>query len=63
MHSIATGIMSGIGFGPWTGAIRLAQGCSLWSREHVPVTLIEQPHVYPWATVLRVPTSDGVACR
>ncbi len=21
---------------------------------------IEQPHVYPWSTVLRVPTDDGV---
>jgi hypothetical protein len=35
-----------------------------WIRKHVPGTLIEpieQPHVYPWATVLRVPTSEGVA--
>jgi hypothetical protein len=35
-----------------------------WIRAHVPGTVIEaieQPHVYPWATVLRVPTSDGVA--
>ncbi|HET7235829.1 MAG TPA: hypothetical protein VFK59_05290 [Actinomycetota bacterium] len=35
-----------------------------WIRVHVPGTVIEpieQPHLYPWATVLRVPTSGGVA--
>lgn len=34
-----------------------------WIRAHVPGTLIgpiEQPHIYPWATALRAPTSDGV---
>lgn len=34
-----------------------------WIRGHAPGSLtdpIEQPHIYPWATVLRVPTSDGV---
>lgn len=31
-----------------------------WIREHANVTgPIEQPHVYPWSTVLRVPTADG----
>jgi hypothetical protein len=31
-----------------------------WIRERVDVTgSIEQPHVYPWSTVLRVPTDDG----
>ena len=33
-----------------------------WILEHVPGSLtepIEQPHVYPWATVLRAPTSEG----
>jgi hypothetical protein len=34
-----------------------------WIRANVPGTSagsIEQPHVYPWATVLRVPSPDGV---
>lgn len=34
-----------------------------WIRAHSPGALtgpIEQPHVYPWATVLRAPTSGGV---
>jgi hypothetical protein len=31
-----------------------------WIREHANVTdPIEQPHVYPWSTVLQVPTADG----
>jgi hypothetical protein len=31
-----------------------------WIREHAQVTgPIEQPHVYPWSTVMRVPTADG----
>ena len=31
-----------------------------WIRERVDVTgSIEQPHVYPWSTVLRVPTAEG----
>jgi hypothetical protein len=31
-----------------------------WIRERARVTgRIEQPHVYPWSTVLRVPTDDG----
>lgn len=31
-----------------------------WIRERTRVTgPIEQPHVYPWSTVLRVPTADG----
>ena len=31
-----------------------------WIRERAQVTgPIEQPHVYPWSTVLRVPTADG----
>jgi hypothetical protein len=31
-----------------------------WIRERVGVTgPIEQPHVYPWSTVMRVPTADG----
>jgi hypothetical protein len=31
-----------------------------WIREHARVSgPIEQPHVYPWATVLRVPTAEG----
>jgi hypothetical protein len=31
-----------------------------WIRERVEVDgAIEQPHVYPWSTVLRVPTADG----
>ena len=36
---------------------------SAWIREQVDgglIESIEQPHVYPWSTVLRVPTSDGV---
>ena len=34
-----------------------------WIRAHASGDLtgpIEQPHVYPWATVLRVPTSEGL---
>ena len=31
-----------------------------WIRERVEVTgPIDQPHVYPWSTVLHVPTADG----
>lgn len=31
-----------------------------WIRERAQVSgRIEQPHVYPWSTVLRVPTADG----
>ena len=34
---------------------------SVWIRERVgePAGAIEQPHVQPWSTVLRVPTDDG----
>ena len=38
-------------------------GAHAWIRANVPGTpagSIEQPYVYPWATVLRVPSSDGV---
>jgi hypothetical protein len=32
-----------------------------WIRERVDVTgSIEQPHIYPWSTVLRVPTAEGL---
>ena len=32
-----------------------------WIREQAGVTgPIEQPHVFPWSTVLRVPTDDGL---
>lgn len=32
-----------------------------WIREHARVTgPVEQPHVYPWSTVVRVPTGDGL---
>jgi hypothetical protein len=31
-----------------------------WIRERIEVAgAIEQPHVYPWSTVLRVPTAEG----
>jgi phosphotransferase family enzyme len=31
-----------------------------WIRNHVRITgQVEQPHVYPWSTVLRVPTAEG----
>jgi Phosphotransferase enzyme family len=33
-----------------------------WIRAHTPGSItgvIEQPHVYPWSTVMRVPTEDG----
>ena len=31
-----------------------------WIRQRVRVTgAIEQPHVYPWATAMRVPTAAG----
>ena len=39
----------------------MARGGDAWIRDHVEVTgEIEQPHVYWWSTVLRVPTADGV---
>ena len=44
----------------WTRPEWLAEATS-WVREQVEVTgEIEQPHVYWWSTVLRVPTVDGV---
>jgi Phosphotransferase enzyme family len=43
----------------WTDAGWLAEAHA-WIRGHVEVTgEIEQPHVRPWSTVLRVPTADG----
>jgi Phosphotransferase enzyme family len=31
-----------------------------WIRKHVRITgRVEQPHVYPWSTVLRVPSAEG----
>jgi Phosphotransferase enzyme family len=45
----------------WTRPDWLAEATS-WVRDQVEVTgEIEQPHVYWWSTVLRVPTADGVA--
>lgn len=44
----------------WTRSDWLAQAEAL-IREEVDVRgAIEQPHVYWWSTVLRVPTADGV---
>jgi Phosphotransferase enzyme family len=44
----------------WTRPNWLAEA-DAWIRGQVDVTgEIEQPHVYWWSTVLRVPTSDGV---
>ena len=43
----------------WTDPAWLAEAHA-WIRSHVSVTgEIEQPHVRPWSTVLRVPTADG----
>jgi hypothetical protein len=43
----------------WTDPGWLA-AAEAWIRSHVHVTgEIEQPHVRPWSTVLRVPTADG----
>ena len=31
------------------------------SRQHIQITgSIEQPHIYPWSTVLRIPTDQGI---
>jgi hypothetical protein len=44
----------------WTDPAWLAEA-EAWIRRHVaPTGEIEQPHVRPWATALRVPTADGV---
>jgi len=44
---------------PWEDPAFLAEARS-WIEAHVHVTgEIEQPHVRPWSTVLRVPTSGG----
>jgi hypothetical protein len=44
---------------PWTQPDWLA-GVRTWIDERVEVTgEVEQPHVRPWATALRVPTSEG----
>lgn len=44
---------------PWTDPTWLAQAHE-WIRAHVePVGPIEQPHVRPWSTILRVPTAGG----
>ena len=44
----------------WTRSDWLAEA-EAWIRGQVDVTgEIEQPHVYWWSTVLRVPTADGV---
>jgi hypothetical protein len=44
---------------PWTDPAWLAEAHA-WIRSQVePTGAIEQPHVRPWSTVLRVPTSDG----
>lgn len=44
----------------WTDPEWLAEA-EAWIRRHVePVAGIEQPHVRPWATALRVPTAEGV---
>jgi hypothetical protein len=43
----------------WTDPSWLAEAHA-WIRAHVePTGAIEQPHVRPWSTVLRVPTSGG----
>ena len=43
----------------WTDPDWLAEAHA-WIAAHVPPTgEIEQPHVLPWATVMRVPTADG----
>jgi hypothetical protein len=43
----------------WTSAEWLAEA-DAWIRSHVDrVGEIEQPHVRPWSTVMRVPTADG----
>jgi hypothetical protein len=52
---MATGASS-----PWENLAFLAEARG-WIEAHVAVTgEIEQPHVRPWSTVLRVPTGDGV---
>jgi hypothetical protein len=44
---------------PWTDPAWLAEARA-WIRAHVePTGPIEQPHVRPWSTVLRVPTAAG----
>ena len=44
----------------WTDPAWLAEA-EAWIRARVaPTGAIEQPHVRPWATALRVPTADGV---
>jgi Phosphotransferase enzyme family len=45
--------------GLWTDPAWLAEAHA-WIAGHAdPVGPIEQPHVYPWSTVLRVPTASG----
>ena len=46
---------------PWTDPEWLAEA-EAWIRANAPgaVQAIEQPHVRPWSTALRVETSDGV---
>ncbi len=45
----------------WTDPAWL-EGAHAWIRRHAPgeVTAIEQPHVRPWATAMRVETTGGV---
>jgi hypothetical protein len=45
----------------WTNPSWLA-GAHAWIRAHAPgdVLAIEQPHVRPWSTAMRVETTDGV---
>jgi hypothetical protein len=44
---------------PWTSPEWLSEATA-WIREHADVAGdIEQPHVRPWSTVLRVPTTEG----
>jgi hypothetical protein len=45
---------------PFTDPVWLAE-VHAWIESHVEVTGdSEQPHVRPWATALRIPTSDGI---
>jgi hypothetical protein len=51
--------MAADGSSPWEDPDFLAEAHG-WIEAHVHVTgEIEQPHVRPWSTVLRVPTNDG----
>jgi hypothetical protein len=54
-----------LGVQPWTGDVWLADahawiGAGVAEQGAHLTGPIEQPHVRPWSTVLRVPTSDGV---